>query len=605
MKHWFGISLLLCSFVAFAQKKSPATPATDARLIGLDAQLEAVLKASRASSFAVAIVDRNQVIYAKGFGYSHADKKIAASPQTLYAIGSCTKAFTASLMGLLQKSGKVDFDKPVREYLPELKFYNDAMNNSITLRDMMSHRTGLPRHDFSWYLFPTTRDSLLQRIQYQEPTLGPRLRWQYNNFMFLAQGKLAEKMWGKSWEQITKEQLLTPLGMQNSYFTAKDIMSKPELAVPYGLKKDSSLKQLEHYPINGMGPAGSIYSSVSDMARWVQCWINGGKLDGKEVLPASYVKEAISSQMVVNGAPPGMRHPDIQFSTYGFGWTLTSYKGHYRVEHGGNIDGFSASTSFFPTDSVGIVVLVNQDESWVPATVRNIIADRLLKTTPYDWLGEQIKDLKRAKAAADSAGKATAQQPSNKYTHPLADYAGLYNHPGYGTMDLFVRNDSLLGRTSKYDMWLEPWNYDVFVPYALEKGEKPDTAERPSVRLQFLSDVNGEISHFRFIGIEDPTITLDFKRQPRPATAGSELLRELAGTYVLPGLEVSIYVKNETLYALVPGQPDYELVYLGNDKFKLKVLDGYYLQFDRDANKAVKSASFIQPNGTFTAIRKL
>ncbi len=604
MKALLFSFICLISIPLQAQKKT-ITPAADTRLQGLEAEMEQFLKTSKASGFAVAIVEKNKVIYAKGFGYSDAANKVPATENTLYAIGSCTKAFTASLIGLLQKEGKVELDKPVRTYLPELKFFNNGMNDQITLRDMMCHRTGLPRHDLSWYLFPTTRDSLIQRIQYQQPTAEPRTRYQYNNFMFLAQGKVAEKLNGKPWEQQVKEQLLTPLGMDHSSLTANALTGNPHLAVPYGLDKDSSLEILKHYPIEGMGPAGSIYSSVTDMAKWVQTWIYGGKLNGREILPAGYIKEAISGQMITNPNPPDTRRPDIQFGTYGFGWTMTSYKGHYRVEHGGNIDGFSASTSFFPTDSIGIIVLVNQNSSWVPSLVRNTIADRMLKLTRYDWLGEQVKDLLKAKAAADSArGKTTSNRKTAKPSHDLTDFTGLYNHPGYGTLEVFRKGDSLMASTPKYQIWLEHWHFDVFVPLIFEPGDKLDTAERSNMRFQFNTGLNGEIESLNMAGMEDPSIPLVFKRIPKLEALNGERLKDYLGEYELPGATVKVYAQKEVLFASVAGQPDYELQYLGNDKFKLKSLEGFYMQFVRDENKAIKAATFIQPNGNFTANRK-
>jgi len=193
----------------FAQK-NPVAPAN--ALAGIDSTLERILKDRKAAGFAVAVIEKNKVIYAKGFGYRDVEKKLPVTPNTLFAIGSCTKAFTSMLVGLLNKEGLVDYDKPVREYLPALKFFNTEMNNQVTVRDMMCHRTGLPRHDYSWYLFNTdSRDSMLQRVQYQEPTATPRQTWQYNNFMFLAQGMITEKLTGKSWEQNIREITLNPL----------------------------------------------------------------------------------------------------------------------------------------------------------------------------------------------------------------------------------------------------------------------------------------------------------------------------------------------------------------------------------------------------------
>ncbi len=358
MKFTFTFLLSLFSLAMVAQKTSK----TKDRFAGIDTAVARILKDWKAAGFAVAVVEKNKVVYAKGFGYKDWEAKEPVTTNTQFAIGSCTKAFTAALLGLLVKDGKVDLDKPVKTYLPDLNFYNDDMNDNVTLRDMMSHRTGVSRYDYSWYYFPTSsRDSLMKRMQYMEPSEPLRRKWQYNNFMYLLQGMVTEKMTGKSWEDNIRERIFKPLGMTNSNVGLAEWVKAADIAKGYRVKDESFISKTDYYDISGMAPAGSINSSVNDMSKWLMAWINAGKFEGKEVLPSSYLAEAMSSQMVVAGALPSAERPDVHMSNYGLGWSLLSYRGHYRVEHGGNIDGFSASTSFFPSDSIGIVVLVNQD----------------------------------------------------------------------------------------------------------------------------------------------------------------------------------------------------------------------------------------------------
>ena len=166
----------------------------DKRLKGLDKELNEVLETWKAAGFAVAVVEKNKIIYVKGFGYRDYENKKPVTENTLFAIGSCSKAFTVSLLGILDSEDKISLDNSPADYIPYLKFYNDELNSFVTIKDMMSHRTGLPRHDYSWYVFPTeSRDSLLQRVAYQEPFTGLRKKWYYNNFMYLAQGVVVEK----------------------------------------------------------------------------------------------------------------------------------------------------------------------------------------------------------------------------------------------------------------------------------------------------------------------------------------------------------------------------------------------------------------------------
>lgn len=605
MRKLAFIVMCIITLPSLAQKKVKPTPEID-RFAGLDTAFERVLKDQLAAGFAVAVVEKNKVIYAKGFGYRDYEKKLPVTPNTLFAIGSCTKAFTASLMGLLQKDNKLDLDKPAINYLPSLKFYNDDMNRQISVRDLMSHRTGLPRHDYSWYLFKSnSRDSLLQRIAYQAPTFGIRERWQYNNFMFLVQGMITEKITGKSWEENISNQIFKPLGMTRSNFTVKEMEGNDDAALGYGLKKDSIIDKLDYYNINAMGPAGSINSSVNEMAKWVITWINGGKYEGKEILPTNYVTTAMSAQMVAGSGLPSKERTDVFFSNYGLGWSLASYKGHYRVEHGGNIDGFSASTCFFPTDSIGIIVLTNQNGSSVTSTVRNLIADRLLKIPYFDWNADVVASNKKAKAAAKEAEKTTTsnQQKDSKPSHPLKDYQGLYTHPGYGTFEVVHRNDSLFAYV--YDnvpTWLRHYHYDIFQPFNIEKDGVIDTTAKSPIPFQFHMNESGEINATS-VKLEPTLDALKFNKTIKAVKASNDELKKYLGEYELAGAAVTVSVKNNTLFVLIPGQPEYEMVTLGNDKFALKIAQGYYVQFDVKDDQ-VTQLTFIQPNGNFVAKRK-
>ena len=605
MKKLFTAILLGLVTVTFAQKKKAVVTAD--KFAGLDTAFERVLKDWHAAGFAVAVVEKNKVIYAKGFGYRDAGNKLPVTPNTLFAIGSCTKAFTASLLGILQKENKINLDSPVREYLPELKFYNDNMNNQIIVRDLMTHRTGLPRHDLSWYLFPaSSRDSLLKRIQYQQPTAGIREKWQYNNFMFLAQGMIAEKITRKKWEALVKENIFDKLEMNRSNFSVITMAKDSNAAIGYGLKDDSIIKKTDYYNIDAMGPAGSINSSVNEMSKWVITWINSGKYNGKEIIPANYVTEAQSSQMVIAGALPSKEHPDVHLSNYGFGWFISSYRGHYRVEHGGNIDGFSASTCFFPSDSIGIIVLTNQNGSSVPSVVRNMIADRVLNLSSFPWSDSLKAAANKAKAAAKEAEKSAVsnRKANTKPSHSLKDYEGLYSNPGYGSTEIFAKNDSLFMKGGNDIFWLKHYHYDIFQPFNIDKTDGIDTSDNSSLRINFSINDAGDISNFSAL-FEAGLDPIKFSRKPKPKEISVDDLKKYEGEYELaPGMNTKIYIKDNKLFAFVPGQPEYELVNIDTNKFALKILDGYSVMFDVSEKNVVTSLTFIQPNGNFKAKKK-
>lgn len=600
MKGIFVLLFLFALTTGFAQKKT----APDTRLAGIEAELQKVLETWKTPGFAVAVVEKNKIVYAKGFGYSDYENKIPVTPNTLFAIGSCSKAFTSSVLGMLRSENKVNFDESPRTYVPELKFFNDGLNSNVVIKDLMCHRTGLPRHDFSWYFFPTdSKDSLIQRIAYQEPFAGVRERWYYNNFMFLTQGVIAEKITGKSWEENVTERIFKPLGMSRSNLSITDLTKQTDVALGYNLEKETTIKKMDYYHIAGMSPAGSINSSVNDMSNWVITWINGGKFNGKELLPAAYVNEAISSQMVIAGGLPEKDNPDIHMANYGYGWFLASYKGHYRVEHGGNIDGFSASTSFFPSDSVGIVVLVNQNGSSVPSVVRNILSDRMLKVAKTDW-NKVLKD-RRDKALKEQKEaekvKSSSRVKGTRTSHILQEYAGRYSHPGYGSFDLVVERDSLFAKFKLMKLWLRHYHYDVFETFEVKRTGM-DTTETSQTRLNFSTNEAGEISKVG-IKMEVALDPIEFTRTPIKVDVEKGSLEKYVGEYALGEMVTKFYLKGDNLFLFVPGQPEYELVPLGNHKFAIKNLEGFKIEFVRSSEKT-SEAIFIQPNGTFKAKRK-
>ena len=393
--------------------------------------------------------------------------------------------------------------------------------------------------------------------------------------------------------------------MSGSNLSIESLEKSTDAAFGYSLRGDSLIEKVDYYHIKGMSPAGSINSSVNDMAKWVITWINGGKFEGKEIVPASYVSEAISSQMVASAALPSVEHPDIYLSNYGFGWGLSSYRGHYQVQHGGAIDGFSALTSFFPNDSIGIIVLVNQGGSAIPSLVRNIAADNMLKLPVIDWnknfKTDREKTLKAQKEAVSKSvsTRKTGTVPSQN----LSAFTGKYFNPGYGTIIIISERDSLFSILPLKKIWLKHYNYDTFQPFEITK-RGIDTTEKSELRFNFHTSDMGEIESV-FLKMEEAVDPIGFHRQPDIINVDKGILKAYTGEYALAGIVARFYTKNDqTLFLFVPGQPEYELIPTGRNKFSIKKLDGYKIEFVEDGNKNISGALFIQPNGTFKAIRK-
>jgi CubicO group peptidase (beta-lactamase class C family) len=594
--------LLVCFFYCLAVCLHAQTTPADPRLKDLDTLVARALKTFNAPGCAVAVVHKQKVIFAKGYGYKDWATKTPVDANTLFAIGSCTKAFTATLIGMLAQEGKFAIDDPVTRILPALQFKDASLNQSVTLRDMMCHRTGLPRHDMAWVSNNTTpRDSLLYRIRFFEASAGLRERWQYNNFMYLAQGVVAEKVTGKSWEENIREKILVPLGMQQTSMTIAGLKKGDNIALPYKFyNEDSTVRLTGYLDLDNMGPAGSINSSVTDMTRWLMTWMNGGRYADKTIIPAAHHTAAITPQMTVGGLPDP-KNPDVFFNEYGFGWSMASYKGHYRVEHGGNVTGYSASVCFMPTDSIGVVVLSNQDGSVIPSLVRNSVLDRLLGVVKTDWTGRMKAS--RDKAAEAAKLKAASDSAAVKYfppVHPVSQLTGTYTNDGYGSLVVSLIKDTL---RILYNGNLYKLKHKTCDLYSATGDEAITDGEAFPVLFRYNTD--GEIKELALQNLEPAVKELVFTKKLTTIAVSKDALAAFAGEYELSGAPIKLYVKGgQTLYMLVPGQPEYELAATGKDEFKFAAVEGFGLRFNRNAAGEIESFLLKQPQGNYTVKKK-
>lgn len=547
----------------------------DKRFDGLDTAFARIIREWNCPGFAVAVVDHQRVLYAKGFGYADLANKIPVTEHTQFAAGSCIKPFTCALLGILRQEGKVDFDQPAVQFLPGLKFYNQGLDEQITVRDMMTHRTGIPRHDLAWALFTTrSPDTLLRRIQFLEPAFRIREKWHYNNFMYLAQGMMIEHLSGRTYEAFLREKILNPLGMKDLNFSVDTMVRQKDFS--YGYVNDASGKaQLTPYVnLDVMKPVGGMNTSVSEMAKWVMLWLNKGKHKGQQLIPEAYVQDAKSSQMIVGGGLPTLKVPDVQFETYGLGWFQSSYRGHYRVEHGGNISGFSTSTCFFPSDSLGIVIFCNQDVSnnKVIAAVKNLIADRLLQLPYKDWQSLLYGPTRIAKTG--QPGENVQQPAKDTKANQLLpagtanDFEGDYTNPGYGSFTVTAEGDSLFAHISGQSFFLRHSRHTVF-----DLLSKSDNNGYGGAWFSVVFNCNAG-GNIESAGILlEPTIDkpILFTRKVKGIILPPAQLAKFTGEFQLGNMQVRLQLKdNKDLYLIIPGQPDYLLEALTGGKFMLK-----------------------------------
>jgi len=584
------------SFPFVLDRKASPADAAKGSLESLDDFISKALVDWEVPGLAITVVRDGKVVYAKGFGLRSVKDNLPVTTKTLLAIGSCTKAFTTFVMGTLVDEGKLDWDKPVRDYLPSFKLRDASASERITLRDLVTHRSGLPRHDAVWYnATGLSRKELVGRLAYLEANEDLRAKWQYNNLMFLTAGTLVEQVTGQSWEDAVRDRILEPLGMSASNFSVAGSQKASDFALPYE-ERDDKVVEVPFRVITNMGPAGSINSSVEDLSRWLIALLSGGKAGDRQVIGKETLNEILTPQMSM-GQP--QERPEISAPEYAMGWAVTTYRGHTRLQHGGGIDGFTALVSLMPHDGVGVAVLANMSGTGLPGVLTNHVVDRILGLTEIDWNAEVLGKRALAKAAGKEAEKKkdVVKKPGTRPSHPLGDYAGDYENPGYGVARVSIAGERLEWTYNGITSPLDHWHYDVW--NAAKGAEDPAFVD---TKLLFRTNVKGNIDGFS-AALEPLAEEIVFRKRPDARLSDPAYLARFLGSYELAGQIFTIGLQGSVLSLSIPGQPLYLLDPDRDDEFFLRGLSGFSLRFVSEAGGAVTALESRQPNGVFTAKR--
>ena len=375
---------------------------------------------------ALGIVYKDQLIYAKGYGFRDLENKLPLDDKTIFPIASNTKLFTATAACMLAEEGKLHLDKPVRNFIPLLNFSNDELNAKVTLRDMLSHRTGLPRYDGISLASLITRKGLVGKIAHMKPELGFREGYIYNKMMFIAAGAVMEAVTGLSWEEITKKRIFQPLQMDASCFTDEEMIKYQNFAYAYFEPDSTSKLQSVAYKArsDARGPAGIIKSNVEDMSHWMIAQLNGGKYKGQQAIPESVIKQTLIPN---NIADKEGKWDELSNSLYGLGRTMQTYKGYKIATPTGSIDGYYSNLTFIPSENIAVFLIHNS----VPAgSVRGVMAfpiiDGLLNLSQTAWSERHRKTYLQSKAdSKKTKDSINATQAKNIVpSHALKVYTG-------------------------------------------------------------------------------------------------------------------------------------------------------------------------------------
>ena len=434
---------------------------------GLDAYITKAMADWKVPGLSVAIVKGDSVVYLKGFGVRELGKPDPVTPNTLFAIGSNTKSFTAAAVGMLVDDGKMRWDDKVTKYLPSFQLFDPYVTREITIRDVLSHRSGLGRRgDMLWMTAQYDRKEVLRRIRFLEPNAGFRTEMGYQNIMFLAAGEAAGAASGLGWDALVTTRILQPLGMTRSTTTTDDLPTRgPDVSAPHGMR-DSAVRVIPRRDLDNIAPAGSIYSSAEEMTHYVKFILGGGTYQGKQLLRPGTLS-TIQTPHVSMGVPLGdTLTASTHFVGYGLGWVLQDYKGRKIAWHNGGIDGNLSEMWTVPEEKLGIVVLTNYDGHQIGPSIVYRILDQFLGGTVRDWHAINFKRVEAARAGQAAAAKTSegSRNKESKPSHALDAYAGTYVDSLYGEFKVKVDGGKL---TTDYGVGgfggpMEHWQYDTF-----------------------------------------------------------------------------------------------------------------------------------------------
>jgi CubicO group peptidase (beta-lactamase class C family) len=514
---------------------------------------------------------------------------------TLFAIGSASKAFAATLVAMLVDQGKAKWDDPATKYLPGLQMYDPYVTRELTVRDLLTHRSGLTAADLMLYDPRLNRDSVMQRIRYVKPTYSFRSHFGYSNLMYLAAGQLTARLSGaRSWDDVLRERIFQPLGMTRSNSSTTLLDRLPDVATPHD-EIDDTVRTIPYFNLDNIAPAGAINSSARDMAQWVRFQLAGGKIGDKPLLSAAAFQETHSPQTIVplEGFWK-ISAQDAHLLTYGMGWFLHDYHGRLVVQHGGNIDGMTSIVALLPEERTGLVVLTNLDQNELTYALMYRVFDAYLKRPAKDWSAEMLKTSRELEAQGkqETKNQEATRITGTKPSLSLERYAGTYSDSVDGDLTIRREQPGLVLQYGKLVADLSHWQYDTFRAAWRER-------RLGKMLVTFVLNSEGKVEEMRI-----PDLAT-FTRKPEPADtsagiqlAGSDLER-YTGAFASSSLPVSaeVQVVEGRLRLTVPGQPVYTLVPMTSTRFRLTGQDvpaGFFLDYVF-ASGRVKEVTLVQP----------
>jgi CubicO group peptidase (beta-lactamase class C family) len=506
MRHLVGAIFFLFAIVPASAPPGAAHAACGAdrapkALAGFDAFARAVMAEWQVPGLALGIIQDGKTLYCAGYGLGDVENGVAVTPVTIFAIGSITKSFTVAGLGILADEGRLEWDRPVRHILPDFTLADPVATAHTTPRDMVTHRTGMARHDMAWYGSGSGRDQLFNGLRHLAPGAPFRSQWQYNNLIVAAAGRITEALSGKTWRDFTARRLLNPLGMTRTDFSPDE--NDAGRAKPYELG-NGQLHRIPFYNMLAIAPAGAINSTIVDMLPYLAFHMRLGRHKGVQLLSQTQARAMQTPRVALDEVPA---HAALGKPAYGMGFFISTYRGERIIWHAGGIDGFVALLAFLPDAAIGVVALSNLDRNPAPTILARNLFDRLLGLKPLpwnEWVAADYLDWQlahRQAAAQHRAGRDTAKHPSRA----LEDFTGRYRHLAYGEVRITHENKALVLHYGQFTLPLRHYRGDIF-----EIVKIPVTS-RAHLEVAFSENESGAINALA-IPFEDAVADILFRR---------------------------------------------------------------------------------------------
>jgi len=415
---------------------------------------------------AIAIVKNDKIIFEKGFGVQKNTDDKAVDENTLFAIGSTSKAFTAAIIAMLVDEGKMKWADNVSKHLPYFEMFDPLASRDVNIVDIMCHRVGLERGDALWYGTDFDREEILRQVRYLEPSSSFRSRYGYQNIMFLAAGEASAAAAGESWDDLIDTRIFDPLGMKRSRTSIRGLDKVRNVATPHGTLDDGTIFPVKHRNLDNIAPAGSIYSSVREMSQWIRFQLANGEYGGERLISEAGM-DMMRAPKIFQPLSKTMkeRFPSMHFASYGLGWSAFDLYGRKVLSHGGGIDGMITAVMIVPEEQLGVIVLSNQSPNLHSRAMAYSVAERFLSDNRRNisrmFYEDYIDGMSRERAAR--LEKENQQLSNTTPSAALSAYTGKYKHPFYGEVEVRLEDGALvLERGSKLIADLSHWHVDQF-----------------------------------------------------------------------------------------------------------------------------------------------